>query len=259
MKLGLLFVFLLLCNAPVHATIGDFIVVVQCPACDHNIKWMRSQEFGLRRNLGPELEDWEGIRERYFTCEDCLFTETPDRLRALKGSGEAFPVSKEIPQLLLDVPVSGIPDWLSCDLAVLVRQRSGRSHEEVARARLHYAWAKRQAGQSLGTPEWVHEERVNLEKALSEVELSLADPRTQQLAALIYLSGELHRRLGHFDQARTFYARAWARPDLDPRIKAMIPGQLALMEEPREKRSWVAVAAGVALLTLLVRRRRKRR
>lgn len=169
-------------------------IAVECPVCGTRF-WTRrvvsSSYRGHDSDFRPRCLGADPLPDLVHRCPECDFCAYTDLFVTLKEPPD---------DLKHDAGGDPIRRY---ELAARKAREHGASSEQIAEFYLHAAWCARR-------PSCRRVERRNLERAARwySSAVSRGEIRPRDLARIVYLIGELHRRCGDFDSALEWLRRA---------------------------------------------------
>jgi uncharacterized protein (DUF2225 family) len=221
---------------------------VRCPYCGtaFTSKKVRSRfikPVKVERDFGPIFQDGEENNPLYYyvaVCPECGYSFTEDFATYI-GQEAQKKIEREIMAKVNNVPdLSGKRDFAKAvrayKLAIYAGTLAQEKHFVMAKLCLRLAWLNRGVANK-------EEELRFLQLATSEYEQSYLhtdfDPEVTPEISVLYLIGELNRRLGKYNEAIQYFTAVAEHPDRSKYRKyvtfAREQWQVAVQEN-REKR-----------------------
>jgi uncharacterized protein (DUF2225 family) len=204
----------------------DFV----CPVCGENFRdpvVLSTNTFGgTESDFRPRAAGVDPLPFWIHTCPECLYTDC-EFDSAVTGDVKRYVTGGEFRRGIPDSPKA----FHKYELLARIEEFAGAGAREIAWSYLKAAWLAAEYAASEGPDSGDAEDVLVLERkyrkaAIDKLESSLGDrfQDDEEYMTVFYLVGELHRRLGEFDTAITYFERL----EDDDRFKTLISQQKEL-------------------------------
>jgi len=218
-----------------------------CPFCSAEFETLRLRQGAIRvkekwTDFGSLYESVSPTMYAITVCQHCLVAARNDEFDKLNAAYEPklMEFSKQARAQPKKPDLFG-GDELTVDQAVrrhdlAIACHKLRAHAEVGELAglwLHIVWIHRVAGNLEG-------ERKALEQAVAAYQLFYEKgaklPEKLGEPGVVYLIGELYRRLGDYRQARSYFARALSSKELGsyPNVEGLLREQMLVAKDQME-------------------------
>lgn len=218
-----------------------------CPFCSQEFETLRLRQGAMRvkekwTDFGCLYEGHSPITYAITVCQHCLVAARIEEFDKLNPAYEPklMEFSRRARAQVAKPDIFGA-DELGFEQAVKRHELAIACHKmrahsepgELAGLWLHIVWLRRIGGDSAG-------ERKALEQAVAAYQQLFEKgnklPEKLGEPGVVYLIGELYRRLGDYRQARTYYARALSSKELEayPNVEALLREQMLVAKDQME-------------------------
>lgn len=180
-------------------------IALTCPACGtefSSTSWMSTNIFGKKTDFQPITAGFSPLSLYIHTCTECGFTGNDGEFE--EGHDVASDLAQKIRTELGPLVRDGRPDAATrYEFAARIAEWRGDDEETIANAYLFAAWCSVDEGETESESRYRLSAIEHFKKAL-DVEGLLAIDRVPEV---VYLIGELYRRVGEVKLAREWFNR----------------------------------------------------
>jgi uncharacterized protein (DUF2225 family) len=190
--------------------------ILNCPNCNTDVK----AQILTSTNYGQSTTDlhrlsggMDPLEYLVHSCQSCGFTGGQHAFEGDVESEVSAEIARKIKPHVEDGHLATDTRW---EFAALIAEWSGKSSPEIAQLYLNAAWTAR--GQDR---EYFHRRKA---ADWFEAGLDAGEIQAKEQSTIVYLIGELYRRVGDQDVALYWFDRAIAEAE-DPRLRELAEQQ----------------------------------